>query len=176
MSKNKGMSKEMYDFILNNKDRLEYNLEEGTIKTPMGTKGTVCTSTGYLRVKVNKKTLQVHQILSVIYYGESNIGMTVNHKDGNKLNNKKSNLELLSLEDNIKEGFKTGLYNSLKKKIVMMDMQGNELMCFNSKEDACRYLNVKNESQIRRCLRGYEIKKGNKINVKSAHGFKWKEI
>lgn len=103
------MSEEMYNFILCNIDRLRYDLINGLIITPKGTNGTFCSSTGYLRVKVNKKSLQVHQVLSVMYYDEKCIGMTVNHKDGNKLNNRRSNLELLSLKDNVKHAHKSGL-------------------------------------------------------------------
>ena len=36
--------------------------------------------------------------------------MTVNHKDGNRLNNNIKNLEWLSRADNIKYGFKNGQY------------------------------------------------------------------
>lgn len=44
--------------------------------------------------------------------------LTVNHKDGNRLNNNINNLELISLKENIRHGFRTGLYNhQIKVKI-----------------------------------------------------------
>lgn len=109
---NGGMSVDMYSFIENNLHKINYNIDEGIIFTPKGTNGTVCSSTGYLRVKINKKVLQVHQILSVIYYGKKCIGMQINHINGNKLDNRKENLELLTREQNIKHAWLTGLYKN----------------------------------------------------------------
>ena len=44
--------------------------------------------------------------------------ITVNHKDGNFLNNSVDNLELISLKDNINHGFDNGLYSTAIKIIV----------------------------------------------------------
>lgn len=110
MSRNAGMSIEMYDFIINNKDRLNYDLVNGLVITPKNTNGSKCSSTGYLRVKVNKKTLQVHQIMAVIYFGNKCIGKQINHIDGNKLNNRVDNLEPVSQKENLKHAIDNGLY------------------------------------------------------------------
>lgn len=106
---NAGMSEQMFEFISSNLNRLTIDIEKGIITTPRGTNGTICSSTGYLRVKVNKKTLQVHQLLAVAYYGKSCVNMQVNHKDGDKLNNKKDNLELVTLQDNVRHAWKNNL-------------------------------------------------------------------
>lgn len=105
----KSMSKEMYEFLVSIKDDVSYDLEKGIIKTPKGTNGTLCSSTGYLRFRKNNRLLQVHQFLAVLYFGEKCIGMQVNHIDGNKLNNKRSNLEVVSQKDNLKHQFDYGL-------------------------------------------------------------------
>lgn len=53
------------------------------------------------------KTFLVARLVCMTFYGESNL--TVNHKDGNRLNNNIDNLEWLSREDNIRHAFNTGL-------------------------------------------------------------------
>jgi len=62
--------------------------------------------------------------------------MTVNHKDGNRFNNHISNLEWLSLADNIRHGFESGLYPTKKLKLKI----GEEVREFNSLSGASRYL------------------------------------
>lgn len=44
--------------------------------------------------------------------------MTVNHKDGNRLNNNIENLEWLSLADNIRHGFENDLYKQNKTVLI----------------------------------------------------------
>lgn len=62
-------------------------------------------SKGYLAVFLHKdgvrQTFLVHRLVAITFLGNYS-DFTVNHKDGNKLNNHISNLEWLSLEDNIK--------------------------------------------------------------------------
>jgi hypothetical protein len=62
-------------------------------------------SRGYLAVFLHKdgirQTFLVHRLVAAAFLGEQS-DLTVNHKDGNKLNNHISNLEWLTLEDNQK--------------------------------------------------------------------------
>lgn len=52
----------------------------------------------------------VARLVAMTFLGTPPEGFTVNHKDGNRLNNAVDNLEWLSLADNIRHGFSTGLY------------------------------------------------------------------
>lgn len=52
----------------------------------------------------------VARAVAITFLGDPPEGFTVNHIDGNRLNNHIDNLEWLSLADNIRHGFATGLY------------------------------------------------------------------
>lgn len=53
----------------------------------------------------------VARVVAITFLGDPPEGFTVNHIDGNRLNNRVDNLEWLSLADNIRHGFATGLYH-----------------------------------------------------------------
>lgn len=62
------------------------------------------------------KSYLIHRLVGVTFLGKpTDKNMTINHKDGNRLNNKLENLEWLSLEENIRHGFRNGLYHTQKK-------------------------------------------------------------
>ncbi len=65
--------------------------------------------------------------------------LTVNHKDGNRMNNHIDNLELISLADNIRHGFETGLYTS-QKQVKIKNLITNETITFRNHSLASRYL------------------------------------
>ena len=57
----------------------------------------------------------VARLIATTFLGTPPEGYTVNHKDGNRFNNNIDNLEWLSVADNIRHGFETGLYHSQKR-------------------------------------------------------------
>lgn len=75
---------------------------------------------GYLRVSLCKegvvKTISVHRLVC-LNFNEGDPKLTVNHKDGNKLNNHKSNLEFMTNVNNLKHAHRTGLNKGVKAKV-----------------------------------------------------------
>ena len=65
---------------------------------------------GYLRVKLNNKNISIHSLVAKFILGERPKDYVINHKDGNKLNNKASNLEYVTIAENIKHSVDTGLH------------------------------------------------------------------
>lgn len=57
-----------------------------------------------------EKTWLVSRLVSLTWCPGYFEGATVNHKDGNPLNNKADNLEWISIAENIQHGFRTGLF------------------------------------------------------------------
>jgi hypothetical protein len=60
------------------------------------------------------KDFLVARLVALTFLGEPPEGFTVNHKDGNRLNNSIDNLEWLSLGDNIRHGFDNLLFSQQK--------------------------------------------------------------
>ena len=67
-----------------------------------------------------------------------NTKLTVNHKDGNRLNNNIENLEWLTLSENIKYGFTHGQYNKVQKECILQCE--DEEYKFRSYSEASRFL------------------------------------
>ena len=76
------------------------------------------TSQGYLRalLKVNGhgKHFQVHRLVAYAFIPNPENLTFVNHRDGNKENNRASNLEWVSASQNTRHAFATGLIKRLK--------------------------------------------------------------
>lgn len=69
---------------------------------------------GYLTVRISGKNITVHRYVWKFFNGEIKNKLTVNHKDGNKLNNDISNLELMTFSENAKHSWANGLARPCK--------------------------------------------------------------
>ncbi len=67
-------------------------------------------SSGYLSVKLNNRNVPIHYLVTKFMIGEREKGLVVNHKDGNKFNNKVENLEYVTIRENILHSVRTGLH------------------------------------------------------------------
>ena len=64
---------------------------------------------GYLRTQLNGKTQTVHRIIANTFLPVDEAKAYVNHKDGDKTNNKAENLEWCTFSENIKHAYHNGL-------------------------------------------------------------------
>ena len=72
-------------------------------------------------------------------------GMTVNHKDGDTMNNNVSNLEWVSMAENIHHAFRTGLFTN-QKPCTLINKKGEKIFC-RSRAEASRQIG-RNECYI----------------------------
>lgn len=76
------------------------------------------------------KTLLVARLVAFTFFEEdiNNRKLTVNHINGNSLDNRLTNLEIVSLKENIQHGFRTGLYKTPKKVKIIDKITGTEIL------------------------------------------------
>ena len=109
------------------------------------------------------KTFLVARLVAFTFYNEdiNNHQLTVDHLDGNRLNNCLDNLELVSLQENISRAFSNGLMSC--KKIKLTNKNNNYDRTFRSMVEASKIMN-KNHGYI-----SSKIKKG----IFEDDNFKW---
>lgn len=113
------------------------------------------------------KTFLVARLVAFTFLNEdiNNKELTVNHKDGNPLNNNIDNLELITLKENIIHGYKTELYhNQIKVKII--DKKSNKEIIFRNLSMGSLFMNYK-KSYLSGCK-----KKDKKENIL----YKWEYL
>jgi len=67
----------------------------------------------YLKVDLSKeskvKTFRIHKLVANAFLNKINNDLVVNHKDGNKRNNRLDNLEYVTQSENVKHSLRNGL-------------------------------------------------------------------
>ena len=135
------------------------------------------------------KSHHIHQLVAEAFLPNPNGFKTINHKDGNKLNNDISNLEWCSYSENNKHAYDKGLKvpsrkvvesarrRAIKrnetdhprlKPIDAFDLFGNLIASFGSTKEAAKELNI-HRSTISKSLKG-------EVNSPKKYVFKYKEV
>jgi len=71
---------------------------------------------GYLQFRMSLpgsrcKTMKVHRAVALAFLGARPAGFQINHKSGDKRDNSVGNLEYVTCRENIRHGWRTGLYS-----------------------------------------------------------------
>jgi hypothetical protein len=112
-----------------------------------------------------EKTWLVSRLIALAFYPISDMSLTVNHKDGNTLNNRADNLEWLTIKENIQYGFENNQFGTSKPVTLK---QGADIKEFSSMSKASQYLG-RNAGYISFCLK-------KKRSVTDKNGVRWEVI
>ena len=139
----------------------------GEVKTNDGVMVKIYTELqGYRKVYIKGKTLRVHRLVAKAFIPNPEKKRCVNHKNGNKADNRVGNLEWVTNRENSLLAAKNGQLNHGKfpTPIVAINIQEKTEMEFASQGEAARKLGI-SDSEINKCLKGYR---------KSSHGYQFK--
>jgi hypothetical protein len=127
---------------------------------------------GYLKYKLNGKTLMIHRIVATAFIPNPDSLPQVNHKDGDKSNNCAENLEWCTAKDNVKHALDNGL-SKLKENAVnsrrlirQNDKNGNLIKIHESMTSAARESGI-SQGDISMCC-------NNVKHHNTAGGYIWK--
>lgn len=120
----------------------------------------VFTADGYHRVYACRKKQLWHRFVWEFFHGPIPKDKQVNHKDGNKTNNRLDNLELISQRENLYHAMDNGLHANPRQKIQCVET--GEI--FLSQTDAAKSLRI-HQPNISKVLLG-ERKRAGKLTFR----------
>lgn len=136
------------------------------LKCSTDSKGYKCLDLTHSKCKY--RCPKVHRLVALAFIQNPNSLPQINHKDGNKKNNKVDNLEWCANLYNTREAVRLGLKPRYEYhgKLYQYDLNNNLLNIFQTPIDAARSISTKaTGSDINRCIHGKR---------KTAYGYIWK--
>lgn len=121
---------------------------------------------GYVRIRIAGKRYSLHRYIAKLFVPNPENKPEVNHKDGNKLNNRADNLEWATRSENQKHAYKLGLQKPSEKqkqatskwnkenrikKIYQYDMENNLIKIYNSCQECSKYFDTSEATISRHC-------------------------
>lgn len=159
---------EIWKPIVNIEKEGYYISNLGKIRNPSGKiKETFSIAGGYYDYKIiqSGKHHKIHRLVALHFIENPYNKQYVNHKNGNKLDNKVENLEWVTNQENVIHGYENGLNKEGLSPIIQYDKEGKYIIKeFKSISDASRELNI-DSSSISACCREITIQ---------THGFHFK--
>ena len=96
------------------------------------------TGTGYWRIKINTVSYRIHRIIWVMFNGSIDKNLVIDHKNGDPLDNRIENLNLVTCQQNL-ENQKAKGYRKCRNKYranIMVNRKNHELGYFNTEQEA----------------------------------------
>lgn len=149
---NNNLDNEKWELIIKYNNNEYYISDYGRIRNKNRLLNPKSDEEGYLRVDIKDKKKRLHRLVAKKFVQNSNYYPTVNHINGNKIDNYYKNLEWVTSKMNSQHAIENGLKKNIKK-VILYKENNNIINIFNSCVDASLKLNIA-YSIILRCCKG----------------------